>query len=52
MAVMIWELASIPELSWDAWLHHFFVILGAVVGTDPHLGFGTGSLDARFFDQT
>jgi len=35
MAVMVWELACIPELPVDAWLHHLFVILGACLGTDP-----------------
>eukprot|EP00501_MAST-03F_sp_TOSAG23-6_P001993 GSMAST32.ASY1.ANO1.2078.1 assembled CDS len=37
MAVMIWELASIPELPLDAWLHHLFVILGVCLGTDPQV---------------
>jgi len=37
MAVMIWELAFIPELPADAWLHHLFVILGVALGSDPHL---------------
>eukprot|EP00929_Paragymnodinium_shiwhaense_P057750 TRINITY_DN28909_c0_g1_i1.p1 TRINITY_DN28909_c0_g1~~TRINITY_DN28909_c0_g1_i1.p1 ORF type:complete len:390 (+),score=94.00 TRINITY_DN28909_c0_g1_i1:66-1235(+) len=37
MAVMVWELAFIPELPTDAWLHHLFVILGVAVGSDPNL---------------
>jgi len=37
MAVMVWELACIPELGIDAWAHHLFVILGVVIGTDPYL---------------
>ena len=37
MAVMVWELACIPELPLDAWLHHLFVILGVCLGTDPQL---------------
>ena len=37
MAVMIWELACIPELPIDAWLHHLFVILGVCLGTDPQI---------------
>lgn len=35
MAVMMWELAFIPELPADAWLHHILVILGVAVGGDP-----------------
>jgi len=35
MAVMAWELAFIPGLPVDAWLHHLFVILGVVIGSDP-----------------
>merc|ERR1719213_614771 len=38
MAVMAWELAFIPELPLDSWLHHVFVILGVAIGSDPHLG--------------
>ena len=37
MAVMVWELACIPELPIDAWLHHLFVILGVCLGTDPQI---------------
>lgn len=37
MAVMVWELAFIPELPLDAWLHHLFVILGVAMGSDPQL---------------
>ena len=37
MAVMVWELACIPELPIDAWLHHLFVILGVCLGTDPQV---------------
>mmetsp|Transcript_73057 Transcript_73057/g.156486 ORF Transcript_73057/g.156486 Transcript_73057/m.156486 type:complete len:394 (+) Transcript_73057:97-1278(+) len=37
MAVMVWELAFIPELPLDAWLHHLFVILGVALGSDPQL---------------
>lgn len=37
MAVMVWELAFIPELPWDAWMHHLFVILGVALGSDPQL---------------
>lgn len=37
MAVMVWELAFIPELPADAWLHHLFVILGVVIGSDGQL---------------
>ena len=37
MAVMVWELACIPELPIDAWLHHLFVILGVCIGTDPQV---------------
>lgn len=39
MAVMIWELAFIPELPADAWLHHIFVILGVALGSDPHIAY-------------
>lgn len=35
MAVMAWELAFIPSLPMDAWLHHLFVILGVAIGSDP-----------------
>ena len=37
MAVMVWELAYIPELPIDAWLHHLFVIIGICLGTDRHV---------------
>jgi len=37
MAVMVWELAFIPGLPLDAWLHHLFVILGVALGSDPQL---------------
>ena len=37
MAVMVWELACIPELPLDAWLHHLFVILGVCIGPDPQI---------------
>lgn len=37
MAVMVWELAFIPGLPLDAWLHHLFVILGVAMGSDPQL---------------
>lgn len=37
MAVMIWELAFIPSLPLDAWLHHLFVIFGVTIGSDPRL---------------
>jgi len=37
MAVMVWELAFIPELPLDAWLHHLFVIMGVAMGSDPQL---------------
>lgn len=37
MAVMVWELAFIPELPVDAWLHHVFVILGVALGSDPQI---------------
>jgi len=37
MAVMIWELAFIPELPADAWLHHLFVVFGVIIGSDPIL---------------
>lgn len=37
MAVMVWELAFIPELPLDAWLHHLFVIFAVVIGSDPRL---------------
>jgi len=35
MAVMLWELAFIPEQGTDIWLHHIFVILGIACGGDP-----------------
>jgi len=37
MAVMVWELAYIPELQVDVWLHHLFIILGVTLGSDPQL---------------
>jgi len=37
MAVMVWELAFIPSLPLDAWLHHLFVIFGVTIGSDPRL---------------
>jgi len=37
MAVMVWELAFIPELPADAWAHHIFVILGVALGSDPQI---------------
>jgi len=37
MAVMVWELAFIPSLPLDAWLHHLFVIFGVTFGSDPRL---------------
>jgi len=37
MAVMVWELAFIPELPTDAWLHHLFVILGVTFTSDGQL---------------
>lgn len=37
MAVMAWELAFIPDLPLDAWLHHLFVILGVAIGSDPQV---------------
>lgn len=37
MAVMVWELAFIPELPTDAWLHHLFVIVGVVLGSDGQM---------------
>lgn len=36
-AVMAWELAFIPELPLNAWLHHLFVILGVALGSDPQM---------------
>lgn len=37
MAVMVWELAFIPDLPLDAWLHHLFVIFAVVIGSDPRM---------------
>ena len=37
MAVMVWELAYIPEVPIEAWLHHLFVIIGICLGTDRHV---------------
>lgn len=37
MAVMVWELAFIPELQMDVWLHHLFIILGVTLGSDPQI---------------
>lgn len=37
MAVMVWELAYIPELQVDVWFHHLFIILGVTLGSDPQL---------------
>jgi len=34
MAVMVWELVYIPEISLDLWLHHIYVIIGVTLGTD------------------
>jgi len=44
MAVMAWELAFIPDLPLDAWLHHLFVILGVVLGSDPQVLGGNSTL--------
>lgn len=35
MAVHIWELAFIPGLTLDGWLHHLFVIVVAAIGCQP-----------------
>lgn len=34
MAAMVWELSFIPELPWDAWMHHGWVILFTTWSTD------------------
>jgi hypothetical protein len=44
MAVMAWELAFIPDLPLDAWLHHLFVILGVAIGSDPQVLGGNSAL--------
>lgn len=49
MAVMVWELAFIPELPWDAWLHHIFVILAVTLGTDPQM-LGSNAQAQPFID--
>merc|ERR1712202_75768 len=36
-AVFIWELTFIPELPWDAWAHHLYVIIFVIGTTDERL---------------
>merc|ERR1712228_737455 len=49
MAIMIWELAFIPEISLDIWLHHLFVIFAVIIGSDPMV-FGSRSELQPFVD--
>eukprot|EP00747_Dinoflagellata_sp_TGD_P092701 gnl/TRDRNA2_/TRDRNA2_165499_c0_seq2.p1 gnl/TRDRNA2_/TRDRNA2_165499_c0~~gnl/TRDRNA2_/TRDRNA2_165499_c0_seq2.p1 ORF type:complete len:274 (-),score=24.22 gnl/TRDRNA2_/TRDRNA2_165499_c0_seq2:56-877(-) len=35
IAVHVWELALIPDLTLDSWLHHVFVIGVASIGSEP-----------------
>jgi len=53
MAVLVWELAYIPELPWDSWMHHLFVIfLGTFSLDDRIVGIEAGNqpfLDAVGF---
>jgi len=37
VAVHVWELSYIPGLSLEGWLHHLFVILVAIITTQPDL---------------
>eukprot|EP01060_Flectonema_neradi_P038973 TRINITY_DN8368_c2_g1_i1.p1 TRINITY_DN8368_c2_g1~~TRINITY_DN8368_c2_g1_i1.p1 ORF type:complete len:313 (+),score=42.18 TRINITY_DN8368_c2_g1_i1:77-1015(+) len=37
-ALMIWELAYIPGLQWDDYVHHIFVLAAVVTTTDPSFG--------------
>merc|ERR1712057_154434 len=35
VAVHLWELAYIPGLTLDVWLHHLFVVLTAAIASQP-----------------
>jgi len=41
VAVHFWELAYIPGLTLDTWLHHLFVILNAAILSQPQAGMGS-----------
>eukprot|EP01064_Diplonema_japonicum_P010296 TRINITY_DN17592_c0_g1_i1.p1 TRINITY_DN17592_c0_g1~~TRINITY_DN17592_c0_g1_i1.p1 ORF type:complete len:334 (+),score=31.79 TRINITY_DN17592_c0_g1_i1:55-1002(+) len=41
-ALMVWELAYLPTLFWDDYLHHFLVMVFCILSTDP--AFGGGNL--------
>eukprot|EP00928_Gymnodinium_smaydae_P092324 TRINITY_DN7617_c1_g1_i1.p1 TRINITY_DN7617_c1_g1~~TRINITY_DN7617_c1_g1_i1.p1 ORF type:complete len:413 (-),score=91.49 TRINITY_DN7617_c1_g1_i1:64-1302(-) len=44
VAVHIWELAFIPGLTIDGWLHHLFVVLVAAIGSQPQTVVGRPEL--------
>lgn len=48
VAVHIWELAFIPGLTVDGWLHHLFVIGVAALGSSPDTFTGKGELQPVF----
>lgn len=37
MSVMAWELAAVPGLGVDIWLHHIFIMVGVMVSTDSQI---------------
>lgn len=44
VAIHIWELAFIPQLTVDGWLHHLFVVLVAAISCQPQTLTGNSSV--------
>uniref|UniRef100_A0A0K6S8I6 Uncharacterized protein n=2 Tax=Chromera velia CCMP2878 TaxID=1169474 RepID=A0A0K6S8I6_9ALVE len=51
MSVMVWELAFIPDLPTDAWLHHVFVIFATTFAVDPQFMAGPGGKATAVIDN-
>jgi len=37
LALVMWELSYVPELSWDMWAHHLIICFVIVLATEPSL---------------